>query len=64
MPGHGDIVDHITYAETRGEHGDMRLIFALLILSIFGTCAITNATEDMALVACYEAGFSPSECER
>ena len=44
--------------------GDMRLVFALLIIATFGTCASVNATEDMALAACYEAGFSPGECDR
>lgn len=44
--------------------GDMRLVFALIIIASAGTCIATNATEDMALVACYEAGFAPEECDR
>lgn len=50
--------------ERVAKEGDMRLVMALLIIAFFGTCATTNATEDMALAACYEAGFSPSECDR
>lgn len=43
--------------------GDMRLVWALLILMGFGTCMVTNATEDMALAECYRAGFGPKECQ-
>jgi hypothetical protein len=51
-------------SEHKTDSADMRLVFALLVVAIFGTCAITNATEDSALAACYSAGFSPTECER
>jgi hypothetical protein len=35
----------------------------LIIAMMLGTCVATSATEDLALAACYEAGFSPSECK-
>lgn len=51
-------------SERKAPDGDLRLVMALLIVAIFGTCIATNATEDMALAACYGAGFSPAECDR
>lgn len=37
--------------------------FLLVVIGALATCAITNATEDAALAACYEAGFSPGDCK-
>jgi hypothetical protein len=33
------------------------------IVLMLATCVATNATEDMALATCYEAGHLPAECD-